>query len=145
MFLTQQFYDIKIRSDIANLMDNKSFFTKEQIEEALKQGLISEKEAQEAEQQRLKVLAENKHKEELKKKAALPPPRYYYDVRVECMLPATLIYRVHAETPEKASEMIRSLTPNSVKHKLIGRKEIKLSVSDAGSNMIRFVKNLFGR
>lgn len=120
-----------------------NIFTKEQIEEALKTGQISEKEAQEAEQHRLKVIAEAKRKEALKKKAAQPPPKYYYDVKVECMLPAVLTYRVHAETPEKASEMIRGLTPNGVKHKLIGRKELKLSVSDAGSNMIRFVKNLF--
>lgn len=124
-------------------MDNKSFFTIEQIEEAFNKGHLSVAEAQEAQQQLIKVMAEARRNADLKKKAALPPPKYYYDVKVECMLPATLVYRVHAETPEQASQMIRSLTPNSVKHKLIGRKEIKLAVYDAGSSMIRLMKNLF--
>jgi hypothetical protein len=120
-------------------------FTKEQIEEAFKNGLISETEAQEAERQRIKMIAAAERKAALKKKAAAtPPPKYYYDVKVECMLPATLTYRVLAETPQQASEMIRGLTPNGVKHRLQGRKELKLSVYDAGSSMIKFVRNLFG-
>lgn len=118
--------------------------TRKQIEDALNQGLISETEALEAEQKLVKVMAEARRTAEIKKKAALPPPKYYYDVKVECLLPATLTYRVHAETPEKAAEMIKSLSPNSVRHRLIGRKELKLSVSDAGSNMIKFMKNLVG-
>lgn len=118
--------------------------TRKQIEDALNQGLISETEALEAEQKLIKVMAEARRAVEIKKKAALPPPKYYYDVKVECLLPATLTYRVHAETPEKAAEMTKSLSPNSVRHRLIGRKELKLSVSDAGSNMIKFIKNLVG-
>lgn len=72
-----------------------------------------------------------------------PKPKYYYDVKVECMLPATLTYRVLAETPEQAAEMIKGLQPNSVKHKLIGRKELKLMVYDAGSSFMKLMKNLF--
>ena len=119
-------------------------FTKEQIEEAFNKGLITEKQAQEAEQERLKAEADAKRRAEIKKKADLPPPKYYYDVKVECMLPATLTYRVHAETPEQAAKMIKGLVPNSVKHKLIGRIEIKLMVYDAGSTMIKLIKNLLG-
>jgi len=118
--------------------------TRRQIEEALNQGLISETEALEAEQKLIKVMAEARRAAEIKKKAALPPPKYYYDVKVECLLPATLTYRVHAETPHQAADMIKSLSPNSVKHRLIGRKELKLAVYDAGSNMIKFMKNLVG-
>ncbi len=73
----------------------------------------------------------------------LPKNKYYYDVRVECMLPATLTYRVLAESPEKAAEMIKGLSPTSVKHKLIGRKESKLMVYDAGSSIIKLIRNLF--
>jgi hypothetical protein len=84
-----------------------------------------------------------KAKEEAeRKKKLLPPPKFYYDVKVECMLPAVLTYRVHAETPEQAAEMIKGLSPNTVKHKLIGRKELKLMVYDAGSSMIRIIKNI---
>ena len=68
----------------------------------------------------------------------------YYDVRIECLLPATLTYRVLAEDAEQAASMIKSLQPNQVKHKLIGRKELKVLVYDSGSTIIRYVKNLFG-
>lgn len=68
----------------------------------------------------------------------------YYDVKVECMIPATLVYRVLASTPEEALLKTKSLQPNNVQHKLIGRKEIKVMVYDAGSTIIRFVKNLLG-
>lgn len=66
----------------------------------------------------------------------------YYDVKVECMLPATLTYRILAEDPTQAAEMIKNLTPNTVKHRLIGRKNLKLFVYESGSLMIKFMKNL---
>ena len=68
----------------------------------------------------------------------------YFDVKVECLLPATLTYRVLAEDAEQAVLLIKSATPNHVKHKLIGRKELKILVYDSGSTIIRFMKNLFG-
>lgn len=79
-----------------------------------------------------------------KDKSTKPPELKYFDVRIEVMLPATLHYRVLAESPEKAAEMIRNLPPNAVKHKLQGRREFKLTVYDAGSTMIKFIKNLLG-
>lgn len=69
----------------------------------------------------------------------------YYEVRVECMLPATITYRILAENPEQASTLIKNAQPTSVKHKLAGRKETKLMVYDSGSSILRLVKNLFGR
>src|SRR5690348_16571544 len=60
----------------------------------------------------------------------------YYEVRVECMLPATLTYRVLAESPEEAASLIKSKQPNSVQHKLLGRREAKLTVYDSGSSII---------
>jgi hypothetical protein len=80
-------------------------------------------------------------------KLAQSPPikaKLYYDVKVECMLPATLTFRVLAETPEQAAELIRGMNPIGVKHRLIGRKDSKLSVYDAGSTMLRWMKNLLG-
>lgn len=73
-----------------------------------------------------------------------PKPKFYYDVKVECLLPATLIYRVLAEDAYQASVMIKGQSPVGVKHRLIGRKELKLMVYDAGSSMVRFMKNLLG-
>ena len=69
----------------------------------------------------------------------------YFDVRVECMLPAILNYRVLAEDPKQAAAMIKDLQPNSVRHRLIGRKDIKITVYDAGGSLMRLVKNLLGR
>lgn len=104
-------------------------------------------ETEEETKQRLAKEAKvKKAKEELEKKAKLnePKPKYYYDVKVECMLPATLTYRVLAEDPQQASEMIRGAHPNSVQHRLPGRKELSLKVYDAGSSMMRFMRKLFG-
>lgn len=84
-------------------------------------------------------------KEAEKQKIKPPPIKKYFDVRVEAMLPATLTYRVLAEDPEQASNMIKNMAPNNVTHKLHGRKEFKLTVFDSGSTMIRFIKNLIGR
>ena len=87
---------------------------------------------------------EIKKKAESKKKD-LPPPKFYYDVKIECMLPATLTYRVLAENPQQAADMIKGMNPNSVNHKLIGRKELMLRVYDASGCVIRFMKKLVGR
>lgn len=67
----------------------------------------------------------------------------YYDVKVDAMIPAILTYRVLAETPEQAAELYKYQQPIAVKHKLAGRKENKLSVYEAYSSMIQYVRNLF--
>jgi hypothetical protein len=81
-------------------------------------------------------------KEATDKKKNEPKPKFYYDVKVETMLPATLIYRVFAETPEQAAELIKNASPTGIKHKLPGKKDIKLSVYRAGCSVIEFMKNL---
>lgn len=112
--------------------------TKQPEEEKLSKEEVAKREALK------KEAAAKKAKKEAEEKAKLPPPRFYFDVKVECMLPATLTYRVFAENAQQAAELIKGQTPTQVKHKLIGRKEIKLSVYDAGSSMMKFMKNLFG-
>jgi hypothetical protein len=92
-------------------------------------------EAKKRKEERLKKEAEEK----LKIK-----PKFYYDVKIECMLPATLTYRILAEDAQQAAELIKGHQPNSVQHKLIGRKELKLTVYDAGSTMIKWMKRLVG-
>lgn len=68
----------------------------------------------------------------------------YYDVKVESMIPAVLTFRVLAEDPQQASELIRGMNPVGVKHRLVGRKDQKLTVYEAGSSMIKWVRNLIG-
>lgn len=78
-------------------------------------------------------------------KVAKSPPikaKLYYDVKVECMIPATVTFRVLAETPEEAAGLIRGMSPIAVKHRLLGRKDHKLTVYEAGSSLIKWIKNL---
>lgn len=84
----------------------------------------------------------------IKKVAKKEPPKIknksYYDVKIECMIPATLTYRILAEDPHQAAQLVKGKSPNSVQHKLIGRKELILRVYDSGSSMMRFMKRLLG-
>lgn len=66
----------------------------------------------------------------------------WFDIRVECTVPATLTYHILAYDAEEASKLIKKHQPNSIKYKLPNRKEIKLMVYDAGTCMIKFIKNL---
>jgi len=77
-------------------------------------------------------------------KVPLPKDKFYYDVKVECTLPATVTYRVLAEDAHQAAELIKGMSPVGVKHRLLGKKDIKLSVYKAGSSMLEWMKNLVG-
>lgn len=66
----------------------------------------------------------------------------YYDVKIETLLPATLTYKVLAESADEASELIKSKQPNQVSYKLIGKRDLKMTIYDMGSSIIRFMKRL---
>lgn len=70
------------------------------------------------------------------------PLKKYFDVKVECTLPATVTFRVLAESPEQALELSKRASPTSVKYVLPKRRDIKAIVYDAGTVLIRFTKNL---
>jgi hypothetical protein len=78
------------------------------------------------------------------KKSETPKIKRLFDVKIECMLPAVLTYKVLAEDAQQAVELIKGKSPNSVSHKLIGRKELILKVYDSGSSMMRLMKKLLG-
>lgn len=102
---------------------------------------------EEQEKQRVAEAAKKERAARLKKEAEAKlkiKPKFYFDVKVECMLPATLTYRILAEDAQQAAELIKGTQPNSVQHKLIGRKELKLTVYDAGSTMIKWMRRLVG-
>ena len=67
-----------------------------------------------------------------------------YDVKIEVMLPATLTYRIAAKSPEEALEKARKTPPQNVKYRLQGKRDLKASIYDAGTLMVRLVKNLMG-
>ena len=84
--------------------------------------------------------AKAKKEEDQKKTAVKPKELKYYDVRIECLLPGTLTYRVLAEDAVQAAELIKNRSPNSVVYNLIGVKNIILRVYDSGSNMMRWMR-----
>ena len=71
-----------------------------------------------------------------------PKPQTYWDVKIETLLPTTLVYRVRAASAEEAAEMVKKIPPNQVKYRLAGKKDLKLTVYDAGCSVIKFFKNL---
>jgi len=78
----------------------------------------------------------------MKKKEKIPE-KFYFDIKLECMVPTTITYRVFAESPEKALELINYQNPTGVKHKIAAKKDLKMIVYDAGTLMIKLVKNVF--
>jgi len=86
-------------------------------------------------------------KEAESKKQELPKikEKFYFDVKLDCMLPATLTYRVLAEDPQQAADLIKTMSPTGVNHKIFGKKDLKLSVYNAGGSFLRWTKNLLGR
>lgn len=72
--------------------------------------------------------------------------KFYFDVKMEVLLPATVVYRVQAEDAEKALEEVKSNTvPVQLKYVLPKKKVLKIMVYDAGCSMIKFIKNLGAR
>lgn len=70
--------------------------------------------------------------------------KLYYEIKIETMLPATITYRILAEDPQQAVELMRGAQPIGVKHRLAGKRDIKLSVYMAGSSLLLWAKNLAG-
>jgi hypothetical protein len=96
---------------------------------------------------------EQKKKEELRKvaeakkvrldkegKKVVPVEKIWYDVKIEALLPATLIYRVLAENPQQAAELIKGKSPTQVQHRLAGAKNLALRIYNSGSTMLQFLK-----
>jgi hypothetical protein len=74
-----------------------------------------------------------------------PKPKFYYDLKVSSMIPATVTYRIFAESPEQAVEIYnanKNISANSVQHKLAGKKDLKIMVYDAGCSIIKYILNI---
>lgn len=72
-----------------------------------------------------------------------PKQKFYYDIKIECMIPATLTYKILAEDPNQAVELIKGKTPTGVTYKIIGRRDKVLRVYDAGSSLIKLILNFW--
>jgi hypothetical protein len=67
-----------------------------------------------------------------------------YDVKVETMVPATLIFKVLAESPEQAVALASKKTPNSIAYFLSQRKDKLVTVYNSNSVIMRLKKVLYG-
>lgn len=74
------------------------------------------------------------------KKEEKPKEKQQYSVVIECKVPATLTYKVWAETPEEAITMVKAQSPHNAKYNILKRLNIKATVYKAGTSMIHFVK-----
>src|SRR5271165_1497934 len=83
----------------------------------------------------------NKKEAQIKKKIVTPKVKAYYDVKVECLVPTTLIYRIYADDEQEALELITKKPPTQMKPNLLLKKMIKATVYIAGSSMVKLVKN----
>lgn len=89
----------------------------------------------------IKIYEEKKRKEEkLLNKTAAIKQKKHYDVRVESLVPSTITYRVWADDEQDALNQIKRQAPINVKPHLNQKKDIKASVYDAGSSLLRFMK-----
>lgn len=76
--------------------------------------------------------------------ADLPKPKKLFDIKIECLLPSTVVYRILAEDAEQALQLSKTAAPTSIRPRLAGRRNLKATVLDAGTSIIRLVKNLIG-
>jgi len=65
----------------------------------------------------------------------------YFDVKVQCNIPALITFRVFAENEEQALEMINRQTPTNIRYEVLKRVNIKATVYEAGMAIIKLIKN----
>jgi hypothetical protein len=67
----------------------------------------------------------------------------YFTVKVECMVPATAIYHIHAKTPEEAFKISRRKQPVEIQYGFGKKADKRVQVTDFKSTLIRWIKNFF--
>jgi hypothetical protein len=87
--------------------------------------------------------AAEKKKEEAKNKKPAPAvkEKKWFDIRLECMVPCIVQYRVFADDEQDALQQMDKKTPSSVKPNILRKKNVKATIYDAGSSLIRYIKN----
>lgn len=75
-----------------------------------------------------------------------PPAKQYYTVKMEITAPATLEYKILAESPEQALEIATKASPGQFlvsppKPNLSRMKKLKANIYLAGTTLIKLTKN----
>lgn len=66
----------------------------------------------------------------------------YYDVKVECTVPAVIHYRILANSPGHAESILKYRDPVHIEYKINKRKNIILRIYEAGTSILHIVKSL---
>lgn len=77
-----------------------------------------------------------------KKKEVEKPKPKYYDVKVEAMIPATIIYRVLAIDENEAFQNFKHGKPVNIAYRIQHKRDLKVIIYEAGSLIIKFIKNI---
>jgi hypothetical protein len=72
-------------------------------------------------------------------KTATPKQKKYFDVRIECLCPTTITYRVYAFDEDEAIRETKKRPPTNVRPNILQKRDIKATVNDAGSLLIKKV------
>ncbi len=71
----------------------------------------------------------------------MPEQKKYYTVKVEAIIPTEVTYKIFAETPEQAIDLISKSAPYlAPKPKLSRMKKIKITVYKFGTSMVELIK-----
>ena len=90
----------------------------------------------------IKAAEEKKKQEELNKKNKVQPKvKKWFDIKLECLTPTTITYRILADDEQDALKQMDKKTPTSIKPNIFKRKNLKATVYDGGSSLIRFIKS----
>src|ERR1700743_414687 len=89
-----------------------------------------------------KEVSTTKKSKSKQKQISKTPEKQYYNILLETLIPTTLTYRVLAESPEEALDMIKT-APLSGPPKLQfpKLKKIKASIFLSGTSIIKLTKN----
>jgi|ERR1700722_11149863 len=82
----------------------------------------------------------DEEKEAGKKKPIKQEPKHF-DIKLECMVPCTVTYRILAMDEHDALIQMDKRPPTGVKPNLSKKKNIKATIYDSGSSIIRFMKS----
>lgn len=70
-----------------------------------------------------------------------PKQKQYFEIKLEALVPTILIYRIYADDEQDAIAQMNKKSPMSVRPNIIQKRDIKATVYDAGSSMIKFIKS----
>jgi hypothetical protein len=77
----------------------------------------------------------------LKKQAAA---LQWFDVKIDSVVQCVQTYRVQATTPEEALTKTKTAQARSTQYKLHTKKNTKATITNAGTTLVRLIKNLIG-